>query len=233
MRRVLFALAGLLLPISALAVSFDFTNVGSNNTSVGISVSDGSVTADGFDLTANTTAPLWLRNETNDHGLGVCSEGSDACKSGGGDVNELTNATDQEAIRLTSPLGSIWTSLWVSSLDGGGSNGAEKGILLWSNNSTAFSFANSFSFGFGDFGGSVEGDLLTLAAASGFDPTARYLLFINDPSNGVPGDGANNDYLVWKGATTFRQLQETPEPASLALLAAAFGAFMFGRRKRA
>ncbi|MGH8851739.1 MAG: PEP-CTERM sorting domain-containing protein [Casimicrobiaceae bacterium] len=225
-------MAALLLPLSALAVPFDFTTVGSNNTNVGLSVSDGGVTADGFDLTAATTAPLWLRNETNDHGLGVCSEGDDACKSGGGDVNELTNGADQEAIRLTSPLGSIWTSLWVSSLDSGGSNSAERGVLLWSTNASSFSFGNSFSFGFGDFGGSVEGDLLTLAAAVGFDPTARYLLFINDPANGAAGDGANNDYLVWKGATEPPQLQ-VPEPGSIALLGAALTAFIFGRRKRA
>jgi hypothetical protein len=221
------------LPLSALALPFDFTAVGSNNTNVGLSVTNGGVTADGFDLTAGTTAPLWLRNETNDHGLGVCSEGDTACKSGGGDVNELTNAADQEAIRLTRPVNTIWTSLWVSSLDSGGSNNAERGILLWSNSSSSFSFGNSFAFGFGDFPASaVEGDLLTLAAAAGFDPTARYVLFINDPANGAAGDGANNDYLVWKGATAPPQLQ-VPEPGSMALLAVALGALMFGRRKRA
>ncbi len=167
MRRVLVLLAAMALPLSALALPFDFTAVGSNNTNVGLSVTNGGVTADGFDLTAGTTAPLWLRNETNDHGLGVCSEGDTACKSGGGDVNELTNAADQEAIRLTRPVNTIWTSLWVSSLDNGGSNNAERGILLWSNSSSSFSFGNSFAFGFGDFPASaVEGDLLTLAAAA-------------------------------------------------------------------
>jgi hypothetical protein len=30
-----------------------------------------------------------------------------------------------------------------------------------------------FGFGYGDFGSSVEGNILTLAAAAGFDPTAR------------------------------------------------------------
>ena len=232
MRRLLVLLGALSLPLAALGGPFDFTSVGSNNTNVGLSVSDGGVTADGFDVTAGTTAPLWLRNETNDHGLGVCSEGDNACATGGGDVNELTNANDQEAIRLTLPLGDIWTSLWVSSLDNGGSNNAERGVLLWGNNPTSFSLGNSFSFGFGDFGSVVEGDLLTLAAASGFNPTARYVLFINDPTNGAAGDGANNDYLVWKGATAPPERQ-LPEPGSIILLCAGLAALMFGRRKRA
>jgi hypothetical protein len=229
-RRLLVLLAALSLPLSALGVPFDFTNVGSNNTNVGLSVSDGGVLAEGFSTSFSNPTDLWLRNEPNDHGLGVCSEGDASCKSNGGDVNELSDQQNIEAIRLTRPVNTIWTSLWVSSLDSGGSNNAEKGVLYWSND-PLFSTFGSFSFGYGDFGTSVEGDLLTLSPA-GFDPTALYLLFTNDLTNGAAGHGANNDYLVWQGATAPPQLQ-VPEPGSMALLGVALGALMFGRRKRA
>jgi len=198
---------------SAWAVTFDFTTLnGGAEGALASSVTVNGVLAEGFaDPSTPTTAPLWLRNATHDHGLGVCSEGTTtSCISGGGNVNELSNQAYPEAIRLTLPTSSKWTSLWVSSLDSGGSNSAEKGILYWSNSAT-FSAANPhFSFGYGDFGTLDEGNILTLPVASGFDPTATYLWFVNDASNGT-----NNDYLVWKGATT-----AVPEPATLALLGA-------------
>jgi hypothetical protein len=229
MKRFLACIAVVLFPLSAIAIPFDFTTLagGVNNTLLSNSVTVNGVTADGFDITASTTAPLWLRNQDNDHGLGVCSEGEEACASGGGDVNELSNQADVEGIRLTLPSNSKWTELWVSSLDSGGSNSNESGILLWGNDPTVFSFANSFVFSFGNISPAVEGDILTLAAASGFDPTAKYVLFINDISN-----GPNNDYLVWKGAYT-STLREAPEPGTYLLLAIAFAGLMFYRRRLA
>jgi hypothetical protein len=215
---------------SAWAVPFDFTtlNGGAEGLLPGSATSAtvAGVLAEGFQL-PSTASPLWLRNAANEHGLGVCSEGGSSC-SAGGDVNEISQLTNSEGIRLTLPTGFKWTSLWVSSLDSGGSNGHEKGLLYWANTS-AFSAANpSFGFGYGNFGTLVEGDILTLAAAAGFDPTAKYLWFVDDPSNcsGSPST-CNNDYLLWKGDTA-----AAPEPATLVLLGTGLIGFRIISRRR-
>jgi hypothetical protein len=224
MRRLLVTLAVASLGGAANAALFDFATLGSNNTLLANSVTVGGVTAEGFSNGASTPAPLWLRNEPNDHGLGVCSEGQSACASGAGDVNELSNQLNPEGLRLTLPTGQSWTSLWVSSLDDGGTNNNESGILKWSNDST---FASSYN----SLGGSgvVERELFPFLPGT-FDPTAQYLLFTNDSSNGT-----NNDYLVWKGATTATvdtDPRAVPEPASAALVAAALAGLAFARRRQ-
>ncbi len=101
-------------------------------------------------------------------------------QSGGGDVNELSNQKAFEAIRLTLKPGDIWTELWVSSLDSGGSNSNESGILYWSNSPT--SFTNSFNFSFNNFPADSETTALLSLAPSSFNPAAKYLLFINNAS---------------------------------------------------
>jgi len=217
---------------TAWADAFDFTtlNGGTQGPLPGAATSATvtGVLAEGFQFLPSTAQPLWLRNVPNDHGLGICSEGISCI--GNGDVNEISQLTNSEGIRLTLPTGFKWTQLWVSSLDSGGSNGHEKGILYWSSSSNAFDTSNShFGFGFGDFPSSaVEGNILALVAAAGFDPTAKYLWFVGDSSNcaGIPPT-CNNDYLVWKG-----DISAVPEPTTLALVGTVLVGLMIIARRR-
>jgi hypothetical protein len=198
---------------AAEALDFDFTTLGGNNTQLATSVTVNGITAEGFDGSLTTPAALWLRDQTNDHGLGVCDNlgGTGTCVSGGGDENELDNRNSTEAIRLTNGnAGTQWTSLWVSSLDSGGTDGSETGRLFWSHTSGGFDPTNSFTFEFTDLSSGVEANLFTLAgfAGSGFDASAPFLLFVAGT-----GPFGNNDYLVWKGSVS-----SVPEPGTLALL---------------
>ncbi len=184
----------------------DFTTLGANNTALAQSATVSGIKAEALYLspsspsgpfqTTNTT--LYLRNQTNDHGLGIVSNGENAAL--GGDVNEISNQLNLDVLRLTKPTTDTWTSLWVSSLDSGGSGGAEMGTLYWSNspNPDLTTLAgSSFTFRFGDFGSSVEGDLLTLNPTN-FVPTMNYLFFRAGPN----ACGNNNDYLFWKATTS-------------------------------
>jgi len=223
--RKLITLLALAVPAAASAATFDFTTLGANNTLLADTVVVNGVTARGFQSNLSTTAPLWLRNQPSDHGLGVCSEGA-SCATGGGDVNELDNAGTLEFIVLERPNGTHWTQLWVSSLDSGGSGGSEEGLLVWGNSfADLVAGTNAFQFASGTFPG-VEGDILSLAAASGFDPDARYVLFTHPA-----GVGDNNDYLVWRGAYNEGRFL-VPEPGTLALLGAAVALAALRRRTR-
>ncbi|MCP2728672.1 SdrD B-like domain-containing protein, partial [Limnofasciculus baicalensis] len=176
--------------------------LGTDDTNLGQTVTVNGVKADAFYINSGyqtTNTVLWQRNETNDHGLGVWSNGEPNPITSGGDVNELSNQLNQEVIRLTKTAGEQWTSLWVSSLDGGGSGGAEKGTLYWSNSATPTlnTLTTKFTFQYGDFGSSVEGNILGLTQSASFDKNAQYLFFVAGPNTA----GTNNDYLVWKATT--------------------------------
>ena len=78
----------------------DFTTLGANNTALAQNVTVGSVRADAYYLTGSTYntggTTLYLRNETNDHGLGIVSSGEVA--SQGGDVNEISNQLNLDVL---------------------------------------------------------------------------------------------------------------------------------------
>jgi hypothetical protein len=203
-------------PLAAAAVlDFDFTTIPGSNP-LASQVNAGGVTAHGFFLDGGTyqDAALWKRNQSDDHGLGICSEKTDSCKEDGGDVNEISNQKNLEVLRLTLPSGKKWTSLWVSSLDDGGSKNNEMGTLYWSNleQPDLSSLSSSFLFKHSNLGSEAEGNLFAISGfPAGFDPTAKYLFFRAGPNP----DGQNNDYLVWGG-----NLSAVPEPSSTLMLLA-------------
>ncbi|MBI5628147.1 MAG: PEP-CTERM sorting domain-containing protein [Candidatus Rokubacteria bacterium] len=162
---------------------------------------------------------VFVRNNTNDHGLGVCSPkeqprtltSTGACAypgyfgSGGGDINELDNAGPDEMIRLTLAGGYDWVNAWISSLDT-----SEKGQLWYSDTPSLSGNLSSFATLLTSFqagGSTVEFQL----PITGLAASAKYLYFI--PGAPPPDQSTDNDYLVWK-------VEVVPEPATLLLLGA-------------
>ena len=222
------ALAALLLlaaPVGAGVITFDFASLKSGAEGP-LPGNASTATVNGVTITAfssafTTQAPIYVRNVTNDHGAGICSEPS--CNSG--DTNEISQLTNQEVLRLERPANTVWSSLWVSSLDSNGGVGAgEKGIMWWSNSATAAP-SGIIAFQYGDFGTKVEGDLLSLASFAGFDRGAQYLFFRG--ASDTPGAAADNDFLVWKGS-----VNTIPTPAALGLLGAGLLGIGLARRLR-
>ena len=221
----------LVLPLVAYAVTADFSTVGPAGRTTS-SVTTNHVTAEAFYLNAgtyvNTKTFLFVQNEVGDRGLGVCSPGelgSTACGvpgtypgTGGGDINELSNQSKPELIRLKIDDGWDWTSVSVSSLDS-----AEMGKLLYSN-SDSLSAATINGAGLVTSfvgGGSTEEFTFPVTGPAS---SAKYLYFIPGPT------GTDNDYLVWKADVQF-----VPEPGSLLLLAPAVSAVIVSgwlRRRR-
>jgi hypothetical protein len=218
----------------------DWTSPSGKATNLGTQETFGPITARAFKRDSVTgiwsSSILIARDETGDHGLGVCSEGLSDCSIGstdGGDQNELSQLEESEAILLSLAVGWQWSEVWVSSLDGQGTGGSEEGRLHWGNAADIPSLLGepSFSFGYPAFGGSkVEGNVLALMTPGLFDLDARHLLFVND---GVEGE--NNDYLVF-GATPARAsvqpVEPVPEPGTLLLMGAGWMAAAFGRCRR-
>ena len=247
MKRALTTLAlGLLLCVgTAQADTISFVGpVGNYNTSTVTFV--GLITAQGFYFTGGvwttTDANLFGRNQTNDHGLGLCNvqeNASGACGtgSGGGDINELDNAGWAELIRLTLPAGYQWVSVQLSSLDNNGStdpNAWERGSL-WADtdglpgasgaigNNLICNFASSGSFTCVMAGGTGAEPIYSIPGQFANSP---YLFF--EPRDWRPGGtNTNNDFLVM--AVTITQV---PEPATLALVGTGLSGLGLLSRKR-
>lgn len=177
-------------------------------------------------------ANLFGRNESNDHGIGVCdpAEGT-SCGTGSGlgDINELDNSGKKELIRLTLPAGYQWVSVQLSSLDQNGyTNSAywERGLLTTdSSGSAAGPLATICSFGPNSTGTCpvVGGSAWT--ASSSFEPIIgvsgghagdQYLFF--KPYDWTGGGKTNNDFLI--AAATIRRV---PEPGSMAFMVSGLG----------
>ncbi len=202
---ITYTVTGTVVAPAPLTRTQDFKST-SNNPVTGPSVTLNGVKADAFyDDKAttgvfeyNVATTLWRRNSTSDKGLGVISPGESTSSSV--DDNELSNQRNNEIIRLTKTDDQEqWTSVWVSSLDGGGSGNKERGTIYWSDVATPdlTTLTTKFEFQFGDFGTKVEGDLLKLAKSAPLDRSAKYLFFVSGPNP----QGTNNDYLVWKTST--------------------------------
>ena len=112
----------LVFSMPSQAATFDFAGIGGDLNTNSLTVNG--VTADSFYWNGSSwaDADLYQRNESNDHGLGVCSPPETECQNGtgnagGGDINELSNQAVYEVIRLDKGSYPAWEELWVSSLD--------------------------------------------------------------------------------------------------------------------
>jgi hypothetical protein len=229
--------AGPIYDLSTLSVGGKVTNLGTGAVPLPLSP----ITAQAFKKNA---MGLWVatnliaRNEGEDHGLGVCSEGVAASGNpchiggtGGGDVNELSQMTKEEAILLTLAPGWHWTELWVSSLDSGDSpgtsdkDGKEAGKIYWGSSTDVATLLGgpSFNFEFTQFGSAVEGNILGLPGAGVFNAASQSVLF---RPNGLLGE--NNDYLVYGASAT----NPVPEPATLTLMGLGIAGAAARRRRR-
>jgi hypothetical protein len=233
LRKALAALALSLAGPAFAAPAIDFATVsGETNTFFNTAQYDskvlGGITVEGFIYDGatgygNASSYLWKRDQTNDHGIGVCSTG-ETCGNvngdGSGDWNELSNNVNDEVIRLTRPAGTVWTSLWVSSLDSGGSGSSETGTFYFSNSlapnlATLAGVISSTVFSY--TGGPVEKEVFAGSSS------AMYVYFRAGPN----ASGNNNDYLVY-GVN----VAPIPEPETYAMLLAGLGLMGFMARRR-
>ncbi len=236
--KMLFVAAALAVGATALAprtshaALIDFATDGPVGNLLSPSFTDSGVTARGWWSSSGAAPPwspanLYRRNQTNDHGFGVCNPSEAAAgpggvdcpgPSGGGNINELDNLSEDELISLSLPAGFSWVSVGVSSVDGN-----ETGTL-WADSDLVFGAVGAI----GDLGvvatfatPPIEFDIL-IPAAFAFAP---HLVFEPDFATGSATD---NDYLVWRA-----ELTAVPLPAALPLfLSALAGLALLGRRQR-
>ena len=237
--RTTLVLLPLLVAVAAVAEAgpvMDFATlaVGTGPTYLASPQTVGDITAKAY--VYNSVTQVWsltdltVRNTGDDHGLGVCSEGHTACTDGTGDVNEISQLTNSEALLLSIPDGNSWDSVWVSSLDDNGTDDNETGTVYWGLtdnialllsdplNNHHYTFSHDDNISPAD----AEADIFADLAGAGFGPLNRYLLFVaGGPWTGAVGDNLNNDYLVWGGRDVSPGGHgdlPVPEPGSLSLL---------------
>jgi len=222
------------LNAGAAPITFDFsqgTKGDLGTASVTFDVDEVLLEVHGFWLDAGIwkDANLYRRRDSDDNGLGICNPmelDERACElplDTGGDINELDNAGQAELIRLALPAGFRWDEVGVSSLDNNDGGPLERGQLFADDgdpNNGLGALVLQFAGG-----GPVEPDF-AIPAAFQFSP---YLFF--RPFDWSPGaENDNNDYLVRSAVIDRRQ--ETPEPASLTLMAAGLALLGLAGRRR-
>jgi hypothetical protein len=221
--------AVLLAPISAAATTIDFSTVGApGDTGSSTFVDPGTgLTVTGFhkDDADWLAANLYIRDQTNDHGFGICNPTEAPCPgpSGGGDINELDNDGAQELIRLALPAGYEWESVQLSSLDDNddGKPDLEFG-QLWADMDGNPDTLDTVLWQFMGDSANVEPSFLIPGSAA----SSPYLFF--QPFDWTPGGlNINNDFLVY-GATINQT--RVPEPATIGILG--IGLLALGRLRR-
>lgn len=234
------------LPIVTQAALIDFSDF-SEAERIAINGQQNTLSIGGIQVTAarNQFSPslnigghstLWIRNDPDDHGLGVCSSaasGTEACggapfnplTEGNGDENELGNNFRDEVIRLERPEQHRWSDFWVSSLDTLSGPGHESGRFYWSDlavpvlNSMPYVTFNQSLLGWA--AAQEEGSIFDYLIAHGFDVDAKFVFFRADVSNGF-----DNDYLVYKAGIT-----AVPLPSAVFLMSSVLIALGFIPRR--
>jgi len=228
LRFLVIPLAAVLLaPMTAVATTIDFSTLGAGDTGSSTYVDPGTgltVTGLAKDDATWDPANLYVRNQTNDHGFGICNPTEAPCPgpSGGGDINELDNNGAQELIRLTLPGGYEWVSVQLSSLDENDGGSPEFGQLWADLNGDPSSF-NTLLWQFEGNDMDVEPSFLIPGSAA----TAPYLFF--QPFDWKTDRNTNNDFLVY--GVTIRQTR-VPEPVTIGVLGIGLVALRLPRRKR-
>ena len=197
-----------------------------------------------------TATDLIARNEgLNERGLGVCSGGEQSAPecangvTGGGEINELSQQQNNEAILLQRPDNTSWLDLFVSSLDTNSNAAIESGTILLGHlqphrlrpHHTAADrvFVRCHVRTIASW--PCEGSLLLPLS---FDALARYVLFVPnipcvDPEGCVFSN--NNDYLVW--GATLRESRNgegdvpVPEPLTLLLVRSGLPGLAYWRKR--
>jgi hypothetical protein len=228
------AIAG---PAAATTITINFaTDVGAPGPTSSTIIHGSGLQVTGYyfdDITEDWTSSdvnLYIRNETNDHGLGVCSPadrglggapaGQCPGPSGGGDWNELDSEDAFELIQLSLPAGWEWVSVQVSSLDTNGGQGSEFG-RLWANDSAD---PAAFETSLWTFQGGVD-PIEGIFLIPGSSASANHLVF--QPFDWQNGTNFNNDFLVYQ--VTIQQ-NEAPEPTGIGILG--IGVLALVRRRR-
>jgi len=207
----------------AIPITIDFSGTGGL---LAPQITQGGVVVDGFSSRSAgvwTAANLFQRNETNDHGLGVCNPVETCSAPGGGDINELDNNGRPELIRLTLPDGFRWLSVRLSSLDDNDEDDpVERGQLFSDIDGNPATGFDKLLRQFVASGPSVEPSF----PIASVDQFAQYLFF--RPFDWQNGTNFNNDFLVWQVRIDSR----VPEPSTLVLLTAGLlGLGLAWRRK--